>query len=435
MNTNVKNIGLLAIALIVMSLSLSAYAGESASEFVPEEIVCQVAYPEYIDSVNIAYGTSISQYLLQIDGYLLTTLPGQNAESLAAVIDLLPDVIYCQANYLLDAPEPVQGSQPFTDIGGTGDASTQEAATTLKLPATHEVSTGTGVKVAVIDVGVELNHPMFSGMTVSGADYVDGDAVAMDESGGRASGHGTFVAGIVSVVAPAAEIVAYRVLDTTGSGNGFSIAEAVLQAVSDGCKVINLSIVMTGAHSTLDGAIEFAHANDVMVIAAAGNDSSNSDLFPARDSYTLSVAALDSSNLKADFSSYGGKVDVCAPGTGIYSAYLDSSFAWWDGTSFAAPFVSGVAALLYSIDSSASWSEIRDAIEETAISVDSINPDYANQLGFGLIDPVAALQQIGATCGDISGDGTGPDISDLTALVNYLFITFVLPGSPVASDV
>ena len=179
---------------------------------------------------------------------------------------------------------------------------------------------------------------------------------------------------------------------------------------------------MSVAHGSIDLAISYAHDNNVMVIAAAGNDALETDLFPAKDSYTLSVAAVDTTNLLADFSNYGGKVDVCAPGTQIYAPHLDSMYAWWDGTSFAAPFVAGQAALLYALDPHATWNDIRDAITLTATDLEPLNPGYEGKLGFGLINPEASLASIDPfICGDMNNDNVGPDITDLLYLVEFMF--------------
>ena len=167
-----------------------------------------------------------------------------------------------------------------------------------------------------------------------------------------------------------------------------------------------------------------AHDSGVVIIAAAGNDSSNSDSlfpFPANKSYCLAVAALDSINHKADFSNYGGRVDLCAPGTRIYAPFPDTAYAWWDGTSFAAPFVAAVAALIWSVDTSLTSDVVEEILRETATDIDPINPGLEGQLGRGIVNPIAALQSVsGFVCGDNDGSGL-VDISDVVHLINFIF--------------
>src|SRR5690606_16284307 len=226
------------------------------------------------------------------------------------------------------------------------------------------------------------------------------------------------------LVAPGSELWAYRVLDTLGRGDGYTLALAVARAVDDGCKVINLSLGLVGKHDALDDAIHYAYDNNVIVVAAVGNDSTGDpNLFPcpAEESSTIAVAALDSLNHKADFSNYGKKVDLSAPGTRVYSPYLDSSYAWWDGTSFAAPLVAGAAALLCQIDPSLTPYAVDSLLEESAINIDDLNPEYVDSLGKGLIDPAAALALLTAyVCGDSDGSSL-VSVTDAVYLINYIF--------------
>ena len=425
------------LMLLVAAVAQVAQANNVGNDdFVADELVCQVLQSNYIDTVNALYGTSTLEFLPEADTYLLSVPGGLDAESLATVIEAETFVLACQPNYILHAPEPVQSSSPFLDEYTVGDVIVQPARTTLKLAQTQQISTGTDVKVGIVDVGINLAHPTLQAKTTSGFDFVAGDPVANDEPGGIASGHGTFVAGVVNMVAPDAQLVAYRVLDTAGSGNGFGVAKAIIQAVQDGCKVINLSIVMYAKHAATDAAIEYARNNGVLVVAAAGNDSTDTERFPANDSYTLSVAALDSLNLKADFSNFGGKVDVCAPGTHVIAPYLDTTFARWDGTSFAAPFVAGQAAILMAANPTATLDEIIEAITLNAIPIDDINPPYTGMLGAGLINPMGSLIDLGnIVCGDINGDQSSPDIADLTMLVAFMFKGGPEPIFPIAADV
>lgn len=413
--------------VIAAMLAGSTYAQHGHNEFRPEEVVCAMMSGYTIDSINAAFGTTIKSHLIQTDCYLLMIPSGQSADSLAAVIAVRPDVLYCSPNFYLDAPEPFQRSSPFLDDQLTGDVETQTAAVGLNLTSVHTLATGDNVDIAVIDGGVNFTHPEFtadSTVLISEWDYIDNDSVANDEPGGACSGHGTFVTGIIKLVAPASRMHAYRVLDTSGRGTGFAIAEAVLRAVDDGCRVINLSLGMVGVDDALDEALKYAKMNNVIVVASAGNDSTAENTifpFPASRSYCLAVAAVDTLDIKAIFSNYGLKVDYCAPGTWIYAPYLDSSYAWWDGTSFATPFVTALAALLISRDPTLNWEQVDTLIAAGAVNIDSLNPGLEGLLGHGLIDMVAALTAIDPLLiGDANADSV-VNIGDAVFIVNYIF--------------
>ncbi|SYZ72547.1 putative Thermitase [Candidatus Zixiibacteriota bacterium] len=418
----------LAILTMLSLLSPPSFGQKRPAGFKPDELVCKMQPGYSIDIINSEYGTQTKSHQLQTNCYLLLIMQGHDAESLATIIDARPEVVYCCPNYILSAPEPYQRSEPFLDVQYIGSVELQTAAVSLDLNTAHAISEGSNVRVAVIDCGVNYLHPQFltmPGSVVSRWDYIDNDSVAMDEPGGSASGHGTFVAGIIELVAPQSDIFVYRVLDTAGMGDGYSIAEAILKAVDDSCRVINLSLGMIGVHDDLDDAIRYARDNEVLVVAAAGNDSTDSNLifpFPASREYCLAVAAVDSINLKADFSNYGDKVDVCAPGTRIYAPFLDTSYAWWDGTSFSTAFVSGAAGLIRSIRPDLTLGGLDSLILDNADNIDTLNPDYAGLLGVGTINIVRALTAATQSLirGDINVD-QAVNILDISYLIEFLY--------------
>ncbi len=432
------------VALVLMPYmigSVSTIAAPGRGRFVPDELVCRMLTGSSIESINTEFGTTVKNHQIQTDCYLLTVPQGQNAESLSVQISATVGVDFCRLNFYLAAPEGFQRSSPFVDLQASLPLDSQKAAYAMNLAPSHELASGTGVRIGLIDGGVNFGHPEFAstiGRFVSRRDYIDNDELAHDESGGTCSGHGTFIAGLLHTVAPASEIFVYRVLDTGGFGDGFSIASAVLQAIDDGCRVINLSLGMVGVHDALDDALKLAKQHNVLVVASAGNDSTDVGAtfpFPASRTYCLAIAALDSSNVIADFSNYGIKVAACAPGTGIYSTFLNTSYAWWDGTSFAAPFAAGLIALVYSVDSTLSWEQMDTILSTTATSVDSLNPGFEGLLGGGLINPLAALQSaLSQVRGDVNGDRT-VDISDINGLVDFLSFTSAIALPISAADI
>jgi len=226
-------------------------------------------------------------------------------------------------------------------------------------------STTAGITVAVIDTGVDYTHPDLAskGKVIKGYDFVNADKDPMDDFG-----HGTHVSGIIAATANNnygitgvswnAKIYAIKALDSTGYGNSFDIALAIIAAGNSAAKVINMSL---GGGYSYTEELAVAYAVDTkgkLLVAAAGNSNTNVKSYPAGLSTTypgrvLAVAAHDETHCRASFSNYGNWVSISAPGVNILSTlppYMDpylSGFAVWDGTSMAAPHVAGAAALAW----------------------------------------------------------------------------------------
>ena len=419
---------LVSIAL-VLAVGLALGGSTHALLYEPNELVIKLEPGHSIDSINEQFGTEVNQHLPQLDIYLLHCFTPLGLDSLSAEIEALPEVSFCHPNYLIDPLQPVQGSLPITDLTGEGDYWGQAAVDLLNLEGAHTISTGAGVTMAVLDGGVEYDHPELSGSVSSGYDYVDGDSDAFDEPGGDNSGHGTFVAGVLHLVAPDADIRSYRVTDVDGESNGYVVAEAILQAVDDGCRVINLSMVTMDEHNAIGEAVVYAKDTDVITVVAAGNLQQDDACYPASDSNTIAVAAVDLLGELADFSNYGEHIDVCAPGVEIYAPYQNSGFAWWGGTSFASPFVAAEAALLISMAPALSWQNVTDAIIGTATGIDGDGG------GAGIINPWGSLQQTSSSsCGDLTGDGW-INVQDMLGILGYLLTDSEPPDPLWVADV
>ncbi|UCC43516.1 MAG: S8 family serine peptidase [Candidatus Zixiibacteriota bacterium] len=355
--------------------------------FTAEQVVVKftsdtVSWAEFSDSIN----ADVSRQLSHSGAFLFQLGPDDNPEEFAEELNQVGKVEYAHPNYLVDDLHPVQGSYPFSDVAGTGSFDDQPAVSTVDLTSAQDLASGSGVTVAVIDGGIDIFHPELSGIATYGYDYVDGDDAPFDEPGGQCSGHGTFVAGVIHLGAPDAEIRAYRVIDAEGIGDGFTLAIAIENAVDDGCDIINLSLVLMAEHMAVKDAIAYAASQGVPVICAAGNEGTSLPVYPGAWDLPITVGAVDTAQLLADFSTYGNQIDVCAPGTDIYSTYQDDGFAWWSGTSFATPFVTAQAALLREVRPTASSQDLITAISLTAADLDENNPDYQGQLGNGLVD-------------------------------------------------
>lgn len=352
-----------------------------------------------ITAINQTYNTTTIRPLsLSRAIYLLQAPPGTDIDQLAATMTNDSRIFYAEPNRPTDAPEAI-GRETFV-WGGQDDGpyNTQYAQEMLGLPAAHALSQGAGMVVAVIDTGVQLNHPdLAPHLTAARIDFVDGDDVPEDEFGdgdNYGAGHGTHVAGIVRLVAPQAQIMPIRVLDTDGRGYSATVAEAILFALENGANVINLSLGMPYESDLLEDIIEEAAEEGVVVVAAAGNLNSTQKQYPAATECVLSVTAVDPDRVKADFANFGSWLLLSAPGVGIHSTLPVDGYGSWSGTSMAAPFVAGQAALLLSMNPNLNVVQVADLMGGTAVDLNPFNPGYPNQLGVGLINVIASLNAL-----------------------------------------
>jgi subtilisin len=253
---------------------------------------------------------------------------------------------------------------------------------------------GTGVKVAIIDSGIDYTHPDLDDNYVDGYDFVNGDDYPMDDDG-----HGTHVAGTVAAedneqgvvgVAPEAELYALKVLGPDGSGNYSDVIAALQWAVDNDIQVTNNSYGSSGDPGELvKAAFDNAEAQGLLNVCAAGNNGNppgrgDNVIYPARYESCIAVAATDQSDSRARWSSTGPDLELSAPGVSINSTLLDGGYGTGSGTSMASPHVAGTAALMIANG----VTDVRGTLVATAD--DLADSGWDPKYGYGLVNAAAA---------------------------------------------
>jgi subtilisin family serine protease len=250
------------------------------------------------------------------------------------------------------------------------------------------------VTVAIIDTGIDTNHPEFFGRLSElsfnapfnqiGLTYVEDDY-----------GHGTMVAGIIGAninnatgIAGLTNDVSLLIIKANQPGQetfkDSDIIRSIYYAVDHGANIINLSLGGTYANPLTEEAVRYAVSNNVLVIASSGNDGENIAMYPASFDQVISVGSVDSSSKRSLFSNYHERLDLVAPGTDIYTTAVDGKYTVVSGTSFSAPHVSGIAALYRSVYPDIDAMLLKMALESSARDLGETGFDW--YYGHGLVD-------------------------------------------------
>lgn len=318
------------------------------------------------------------------------------------------------------ALKPPAGCTPWPECKGGGDPVPPPAQTVewgvdrIDAELAWASSKGAAVKVAVIDTGIDADHPDLAANLRGGANFVSkspvkpADISKWDDD----NGHGTHVAGIIAAadngqgvvgVAPEAQLYAVKVLDRSGSGYVSAIIQGLQWAVDNGMQVANMSLGTSSDVQALHDAVDAAEAAGLLVVAAAGNsgdgDPATDDVeYPGKYASVMAVAATASDDSSPSWSSEGAEVEIAAPGVAIRSTWNDGGYAVISGTSMASPHVAGAAALLiagvpgsWDADADGAWdpSEVRTALIATADDLGASGRDAV--YGNGLVDAEEAV--------------------------------------------
>lgn len=373
-----------------------------------------------IEGTLALYGVETIKRIPELNLYQVKIPAWASVEEMAFAFGQNPDVESAGPNYIAriavtpnDALFRYQYALNNTgqDIGAPGSPSGKARADIRATTGWEETKGQAETVIAIIDSGIDFNHPDIRNKIVSGGrDIYNDDWDATDDNG-----HGTYVAGIAAAdtnngegmagVAWNCRILPVKVTDAEGSAYYSDVIDGIIWASDNGAQVINLSLGGDAPDDALRDALRYAYNKGVVVVASAGNEDA-AVLYPAAyDAYCLAVAATDYNDERALWSSYGPEVDVAAPGDWVLSIvptwYWEPDYlpyAFGEGTSASAPHVAGLAALLKSFKP---WLSVDDIMNVIRYSADDVNsgehPGRDDYIGYGRINMDKGLVPIKIT--------------------------------------
>jgi thermitase len=384
-----------------------------------------------IDSMNRFYGVSVIKHIDAINVYRLK-IPGTNTvPEMVEWYSADPRCSYAEPNYIGEGGDFVPNDSSFPQqwhldntgqTGGTVDAD-------IDAVEGWQITRGSSaVVVAVLDTGIDSDHPEFQGRIIPGFDFVneDSDPEADHPHGAQVSGilaanadNGFAVAGVDH----RAKILPVKILNSQNSGTTADLVQGLLFAAAQGAHVVNMSLINYPLTSALNDALQFARDAGAILIACAGNGGiGNADVSgPGASPLTISVGATDHNDARASFSGTGQALDVVAPGLGIRTVLFNSSqdqTSNFSGCSAATPVVSGIVSLLLSLDLSLAHEDVYTILTQTAEDMvgppSEDTPGRDDFFGFGRVNMHAALLKVAVSrslCSLLGNDPT-PSLLD-----------------------
>jgi subtilisin family serine protease len=379
-----RRVAALLLALGLLAQALPANAASSARG--RDEVIARLGPDVDPQMVAARAGLVPLDRLGALPVYRFAITDGSTAREKAAALAAVPGVTTAEPNLRVVSPWAQRRSSWVVGSDAEGYAA-QWAPARLGLPAAHAVTRGRGVTVAILDTGVDVDHPALVEHLDAGYDFVDDDADPREvgSPADAAFGHGTHVAGLVALVAPEARILPLRTLRPDGSGDLWTQLAALRFAAAQGAQVINMSFSFGERSRIFDDAVALLTCNGASVdpcrggrpkgavaVAAAGNSGAPVREFPGASTQPglLGVAASNEADTLASFSTYGSWLPLAAPGELIVSTVPGGGYAAWSGTSMAAPLVAGTVALVRSAAPQLSPSEAARRVVETADPID-----------------------------------------------------------------
>jgi thermitase len=387
-NSSVAGLGAGAGKLNSVAIEASQY-GDAA--YVPGEVV--VKFKDTTRANPSRFGLTQKKMVAGINVSVLTITTEATVEATIKKLQADPNVVYAEPNYIARISDAAEPNDP--------DFSKQYAPQITKAVEGWAIHSGKSDAVlAIVDTGIDANHPDLAGKVLPGWDMVDNDNDPKD-----GHGHGTHCAGIAAAltnnkvgiagIAPDSKIFSVRVLDNNGSGTYANVAGGMIKAADLGAKVLSMSLGGPSSSKEIEDAVKYCQSKDVLVIAAMGNDGKVTQSYPAAIPGVLAVGSTDSADKRSSFSNMGKHISISAPGSKIwstlptYGSAMGKGYGFASGTSMATPAAAGLAILVRSQNPSFDAKATRARIEATA---DDIGPKgFDQEYGFGRINVLKAL--------------------------------------------
>lgn len=357
---------------------------------VPGEIV--VKFRDSQTSVQ-SLNSSLNEFGLQsakLDGNLgVFKVSPESVQGAIARLSLDARVEYAEPNYLYQLQDVVEPNDPGYQQ--------EYHLKAVKAPRAWSISTGSDVTVAVLDSGIDENHPDLKDNLAGNFDMLDGD-----NPPGDVEGHGTLVSGTItgagsngqfgSGVAWKSKLLMYRVCGLDGCANA-PIARGIRAATDAGAKVINISLGGPSDSKTVREAVAYARSKGVVLVVSAGNAGNDVPEYPAAYPGVISVAATGKAGTPSSFTSFGNTVTLTSPGVSICGTIRTGKFGCANGTSFSAPTVTGAVVLLLSVNPNLTPDQVKAYLTTTATPAPGKNPgEFDPKYGYGTLNVFAALR-------------------------------------------
>ncbi len=377
------------LPLLVVFAAHPVQADENPSQ----DLIVKLTLGASASKIALKYGLNILDYGYRAPFVLFETRTGENLSTIMQQMATDPTIQWVEDD---DNCGTAEVQQKGSTIGAVGDRNALYAQNKRLLTQVHFSSTvaalpGRLLKVAVLDTGLSPHQPALWSKTVWSINMVEPHSKAWDiphhtDSNGdgipdEGTGHGTMVAGIIDQISPQSKLIVIRIADSDGTTTAWRIIKGLTYAAGQGAEVANISLGSRREIPALGDVLDWTEQQGLLVVAPVGNDAQSQSEYPAKLDQVLSVAGLEPTDVKAQFSNWDPGTVACAPATGVKSYWWDGTMGVWSGTSFSSPILAATVAEGLRQSGKRAPELLRSLARSTGVNIDKYNPTFAGNLG------------------------------------------------------